>query len=76
MKHEKWLTCAAAAVLSLLLSYGTAGAMVTAFALTEVKMAALLFLCAAVSVLGAACFTVKKVFSPCISVSLCVEGVD
>ena len=60
MKHEKWLTCAAAAVLSLLLSYGTAGAMVTAFALTEVKMAALLFLCAAVSVLGAACFTVKK----------------
>ena len=60
MKYEKWFSGLTGAVLAMLLSYGAAGAIVTAFHLTAVNMPAIAVCCAVFSVFCAVCFTVKR----------------
>ena len=60
MKYEKWLSALTGILLAMLLSYGTAGAVVTAFSLSGVNMTALAVVCIASSLLTGFCFTVKR----------------
>ena len=60
MKYEKWLSSLTGTVLAMLLSYGTAGAIVTAFQLSGVNMTALAVVCIVFSLFTGFCFTVKR----------------
>lgn len=60
MKYEKWLSCLTGTVLAMLLSWGTAGAVVTAFDLSGINMTTLSVVCITVSVFTGLCFTVKR----------------
>ena len=59
MKHEKWLAALTGGFLSILLSCGAVGSVITAFGFTA-NMPVLTITCVLASILCAVCFTVKR----------------
>ena len=60
MKHEKWLSGLTGAAISILLSYGTVGAVITAFDFGVANNRALALVCVSLSIFCALCFTIRR----------------